>query len=171
MATAPAATPAPALGFQPAFKRVAQSGDFDDAFACIATLAGKTLEEVRATAIKLFRHPEHGPYFISETLLNSLFAHYGLVSTVWKAVETPISGLPDVAILLIDYDEETELGRQVVFHRMRPTSGPKPVIEYVIDPAYWIPPQKQIQADLKALQPAWFIGIHPMNTTAVGTKK
>ncbi len=170
MATTPAASSTPALGFTPAFKRVAQSNDFDCAFACIATIAGKTLEEVRATAVKQFHLREHGPYWVTEALITSLAAHYGWTATVWKEVLTPILGLPDLAILMVDYDEETELGRHVVFHRIRQAS-PKPAIEYVIDPAYWVAPDKQITADLKALAPSWYIGLHPMNTPTTYAKK
>ena len=169
--TTPTASPSTALGFTPAFKRVAQEENFDDLFACIAMLAGQTLQDVKAVAVKQFRHPEHGPYFIDEQLIASLCAHYGLVSTVWKAVTSPIADLPDVAILMIEYSETTELGRSVVFHRMRPSSGPKPVIEYVVDPAPWVPPQMQIRVDLKALQASWFIGVHPMNAPATYSKK
>ena len=170
-ATTPTAIPASELGFTPAFKRVAQQENFDDLFACIAMLAGKTLEEVRTTAIKQFRHPEHGPYYIDEQLVASLCAHYQFVSTVWKEVTTPISGLPDLAILMIEYNTTLEQGRTVLFHRMRPSSGPKPVIEYAVDPAPWVPPQMQIRVDLKSLMPSWVIAVHPMNAPATYSKK
>ena len=158
------------LGFTPAMKRVPQSNDHDCAFACIAMIAGKTLEEVRATAIKLFRHPEHGPYYITESLINSLLAHYGWVGTVYKPVTSPISGLPDLAILMVDYDEEVELGRHVVFHRMS-CAGQKPSIEYVLDPGYGQPEEKKIQTDLKKLMPSGLIEVHPMNAPATYSKK
>ena len=158
------------LGFTPAMKHGPQSNDHDCAFACIAMIAGKTLEEVRTTAIRLFRHPEHGPYYITETLINSLLAHYGWVSTVYKPVTSPISGLPDLAILMVDYDEERELGRHVVFHRLT-SAGQKPAIEYVLDPGYWQPAEKQVQIDLKKLMPSWFIAVHPMNAPATYSKK
>ena len=44
-----------AEGFQPAFARVPQNGDFDCAFACIASITGKPLAEVRELAVNRFK--------------------------------------------------------------------------------------------------------------------
>ena len=73
-----------AEGFQPAFARVPQNGDFDCAFACIASITGKPLAEVRELAVNRFKHPAHGPYWITEDLIAGLLAHYGWVATVYK---------------------------------------------------------------------------------------
>lgn len=81
MATPSATTSGTAQGFQPGFQCVQQSNDFDCAFACIATITGMTLDEVRKVAIDKFRHPKHGPFWITGELINSLLAHYGWVAT------------------------------------------------------------------------------------------
>lgn len=47
-------------GFEPAFRRVQQAGDFDCAFAVVAMIANTTLEAVRGVAIARFHHPAHG---------------------------------------------------------------------------------------------------------------
>ena len=159
MATTP--TPAatgPNLGFQPAFNRV-ESGDCDCAFACIAMVANKSLAEVRQAATN-FKFPKHGPFWIDQDLICKLFAHFGYVATVYKETTT-ISELPDVAVLMVDYVPETEIGRHVLFYRQRGAIS-KPSLEVIIDPAYWVEPAKQIRTDVKGLPSAYYIGVHPM---------
>jgi len=96
MATIPSSTNA-VQSFKPAFNRVQQSNDFDCAFACIAMIAGKTLDEVRQTAIDKFKHPKHGPFWITEDLIAKLLANYGWVATVYKE-STGIDSLPDLCL-------------------------------------------------------------------------
>ena len=48
--------------FQPAFKRVAQQGRHDDAFAVLAMLTGKTLDSLLRQAETLGL-PKTGPYY------------------------------------------------------------------------------------------------------------
>lgn len=153
-----AATPPAVQELQPAFKRVQQSNDFDCAFACIATITGKSLEDVRRIAIKEFGHPAVGPFWISEELICKLFAHLKFVCTVYKEV-TSLTHLPDVCLLLVDYDPETEIGRHVVYVRDK---RQKPAVEYAIDVAHWIEPAQHIRTDIKALKPAWYLQVHPM---------
>ncbi|RZI43661.1 hypothetical protein EGT07_07780 [Herbaspirillum sp. HC18] len=149
---------------EPAFKRVQQSDDFNCWLACIATIVGKPLEEVRAVAVKEFGLPAHGPYWPSDTLIAKLFAYWNFVSSVYKEVSS-LTHLPGVCILLVEYDPETEIGRHVVFVRDK---RQKPVIEYVIDPAYWIEESQYVRTDIKNLKPAWYISIHPMNAPVAG---
>jgi hypothetical protein len=151
---------APIQGIQSAFKRVAQSNDFDDAFACIAILASKSLDEVRQAAIDKFKFPRHPPWWITESMIHRLLAHFGFTGTVYKPVGK-ITNIPDVAILLVEWSAELEIGRHVVF--VRDTRNlPKPE-SYVIDPAYWIDPRLHVRTDIKNLAPAWYIGVVPMN--------
>lgn len=165
MATTPASTSTPTKEFQPAFEGVQQSNDFDDAFACIAMIAGKSLDEVRQVAIDKFKHPKHGPYWITENLITNLLAHYGWVATVYKE-SAGIASLPDLAIGMVEYNPETEIGRHVLFHRMNATGNPKQVIEYIIDPAYWIDPNKHFRTDIKGFPISWYIGVHQMKKAA-----
>ncbi len=164
MAVIPASVPNTAQSIQPVFKRVEQQNDHDCAFACIATIAGTSLTEVVQVAIDKFGHPAHGPYWVSEDLIAKIFAHYGFVSTVYKEVTKGMVDLPDVAIVMVDYDAEAEVGRHVVF--IRDSSNQKQIKEYMIDPAYWIESSLHVRNDFKALQPAWLIGVHPMNRQA-----
>ena len=151
-------------GFKPAFARVQQAENFDCVFACIAMLCDKTLAEVKEVAITKFKHPRHGPYWVTESQIALLLAHYKFVSTVYKAIET--KPLPEIAILLVDYDAELEIGRHALFNRgsVVDTKGVALTKEYVIDPAHWIAPEQQVRVTWQSLNPAWFIGIHRMKS-------
>ncbi|WP_028229074.1 hypothetical protein [Paraburkholderia ferrariae] len=149
--------------FTPAFKRIQQEGEADCPFACIAMIAGKTLDEVRAVAVERFKFPAHPPRWITEDLICSLAANYQLVATVYKEFRS-FSELPPLAILLVEYIEELEMGRHVLYHRGRASHDPKVNVQYVMDPAYWIKPQDHVRT---ALPPtAYFIGIHAMQQKA-----
>lgn len=156
MATIPLQTTPSSI--EPPFIRRQQANDFDCWTACIATVAGKSLEEVRAVAVENFGLPAHGPYWYSENLIAKIFAHFGFVSSIYKEV-TSHTHLPDCCLLLIDYDTETEVGRHVVFFRDK---RQKPAIEAVIDVAYWIDDALHIRTDLKTLKPSFYISVHPM---------
>jgi hypothetical protein len=163
MATTPQAATNPPPGFQPTFKRVPQSTDFDCAFACIAMIVNKPLAEIREVAVDKFKLPAHGPFWVTEELVSQLFAHFGWVSTVYKEVSASTE-LPDLAVLMVDYDAETEIGRHVLFHRQRGAVG-KPNVEYVIDPGYWVEPVQQIRTDVKDIALSWYVGVHQMKPT------
>lgn len=151
-----ASSPTPSTSIQPAFKRVQQSDDFDCAFACVATITGKTLDEVRKAAVEKFKLPAHGPYWVTEGLISLLLGHYGFAGTEYREV-MKLSDIADVAICMVDYDEASELGRHVVF--VRDKRNPKQVVEYIIDPAYWIEHSQHVRVDFKSVAPAWFIGV------------
>jgi hypothetical protein len=168
MAANPPGTTNTGVSVQPVFKRVQQQSDHDCAFACIATITGKSLIEVIQVAVDKFEHPIHGPYWITEELIAKIFAHYSFVSTVYKEITKGIVDVPDVAIVMVDYDPETELGRHAVF--VRDQSNQKQITAYVIDPAYWIDSSLHIRNDFKVLQPAYWIGVHPMKQTAKAGK-
>jgi hypothetical protein len=154
-----ATPPSPAQGIQPAFKRVQQSDDFDCWAACIATIAGKSLDDIRKVAVEKFKLPAHGPYWVTQELIAKLCTHYGLVATIYKEVDK-LADIADVSICLVDYDADTEIGRHVVF--VRDKRNPKQTIEYMIDPAYWIEAPQHVRNDFKTVAPAWFIGVHLM---------
>ncbi|MFZ6656537.1 hypothetical protein [Undibacterium sp. TJN19] len=162
MATTPTVNQAQTI--QPVFKRVQQAVDHDCAFACIAMITNKSLDEVVQVAIEKFKHPANGPYFITEELINKILAHYGFVSTIYKEVETGLVDIHNVAIAMVDYDPETEIGRHVVF--VRDKANTKQPVEYMIDPAYWITSSSYVRTDFQKLVPAWFIGVTPMNRMA-----
>lgn len=163
MATAPTSTT-----FQPVFRRVQQQDRHDDTFAVIAILTGKTLDSVMRQAETLGL-PKTGPYFpyIDGDLIAKLLAAEGLVATVWKEC-TDYKDLPDVAIAMAECDADWEVGRCVVFHRMKSADG-KTVQPYVVDPYPHADSRLHTRvgtAELAGLTPSWYIGVTQMQKPA-----
>jgi hypothetical protein len=148
--------------FTPAFPFVAQTNDFDDVFACAATLSGKTIEEVREIAIAKTKHPARGPYYLGETHIAALLAQLGYVATVYKDVSR-VADIPDVAFLLIDYNADMEMGRHILFHRAKASHASGVTIEYGLDPCLWCKPADRVRTNFKSVAGTWAIGIHAMN--------
>lgn len=133
----------------------------DDAFACIATLTGKSLEEVNRAAVAQ-GYPAQGPAYPTETLMAKLLMSLGnLVSTNYKEFVS-IAALPEVAILFIDWDEEMDTGRTVVWHRV-PRTDAHPAFSYVIDPGSWIPEGRHVHTDIGSLKITWFMAVTASN--------
>ncbi|PTB21617.1 hypothetical protein C9I57_08290 [Trinickia symbiotica] len=145
-------------GFEPAYRRVQQSGDFDCPFAVIAMIAHVTLDEVRRVAVERFHHPPHGPYCITGELAAKLLGHYGYSAGMYEEPSST-NDIPDLAIALVDYDDHTNLGRHVLFHRARCNRDELVTVAYVIDPAYWLAPQDYVRTSLPDIQ--WFLEVYP----------
>ena len=79
--------------------------------------------------------------------------------------------VPDIAIVMIDYDEDTEIGRSVVYQRAASKNDPKGYEEYVLDPAYWMTSHEPVTTDIKGLCPRWYIGVYPMPYPTSGIPK
>jgi hypothetical protein len=151
--------------FEPAFPYVSQTNDFDDIFACCAMLSGKKIEEVREIAIAKTKHPARGPYLIGEQQTAALLAQLGFVATVYRDVGR-VADIPDVALLMVDYVLEMDVGRHILFHRAKATHTPGTTIEYALDPAPWCKPAERVRTNFKGIAGTWAIGIHAMNTKA-----
>lgn len=137
------------------FTRVAQSNDFDDVFACIAMVASKTIEEVRALAIDRFGLPRHGPWWPTQDLIAGLCGHLGWIAGPYQEA-TGVSDLPDCGLILLDYNPANEIGRHAVFEKIKPSAG----AICIIDPGYWVPPENQIQMFVKRMKPPlWHIAL------------
>jgi hypothetical protein len=158
-------------GFQPAFGFVGVEGDrHADGLAVVAAVAGVSLKDVFKQAEALGM-PKAGPYnhWVDSDLIGSLLAGYGWATTEWKEV-TAMTHLPALSICLVDYDSDWEVGRYVLVHSGVKCSHDSKTISYVVDPAAAEPPS-QIRTDLKALKPAWYIGVQPMKAPATPAKK
>lgn len=158
----PTSVTSSAAGFQPAFKPVTTKDRHACALAAVATLASTPLEDVWQKAEELGL-PKAGPYVhvIDGDFLAALLAKYSWVATVWKECEKS-SQLPDLCIVLVDYDADWEVGRYAVFHRAKGSHDAK-LVEYVIDPT--ASPDRVVRTDLSGLVPSWYIGVHPMGKT------
>ncbi|MDP5239126.1 hypothetical protein Q9Q94_06260 [Uliginosibacterium sp. 31-16] len=156
----PTASPA-----QPPYKRVQQKSDFDCAWACIAALTCKTIEEVKKVAIDYGRIPEHGPYwFHDDALLAKVLVPLGWTASIWRSSETYTDIEHNIAICLTDYSDETELGRAVLFVRTPSSPGAKTGDCCVIDPAFWIDAKDHVRRDLKDFKMPWYIGVTRLAT-------
>ena len=143
--------------FKMPFTRVVMRERMDDAFACIAALTGKSLEEVNRAAVT-FGYPPFGPAYPTEVLMAKLLMSLGgLVATNYKEF-TSVAALPEVAILFIDLDEEMDTGRTVIFHHVKATAT-QTSFNYVIDPASWIDEARSIRIDVGSLDIAWYMEI------------
>lgn len=163
-----ASVPTPSTTFQPAFKRMAQQGRHDDTFAVIAMLTGKTLDSIFRQAEGLGL-PKAGPFhaWIDGDLIAKLLAGNGLVATVWKECKA-YKDLPEVAIAMVDYDADWEVGRCVLYHR-NTSSDSKTAQPYVVDPYPHGDAKLELRvgtADLNALLPTWYIGVTQMAKSA-----
>ena len=144
-------------GFTPPFKLIPQLDRFDDLLACVAILTGKSLADVRKQA-EQFGLPKTGPYWVDIDMTAKLLMNLGsLVATNYKECPS-LAALPDVAILLIDYDEDTEIGRHVIWHHIRGTKD-QPAFSYVIDPALHISASQQMTTEFGHLKPAWYVEV------------
>lgn len=156
-----------AAGFQPAFKPVTTKDRHACALAAVATLASATLEDVWQKAEELGL-PKAGPYahVLSGEFLAALLAKYSWVATIWKECEKP-SQLPDLCLVLVDYDADWEVGRYAIFHRAKGSHDAR-FVDYIIDPT--ASPERIVRTDLNVLVPSWYIGVHPMGKTPTAKK-
>lgn len=160
-----------AAGFQPAFQFVSTEGDrHGDAFAVIASVAGVSLKEVFKRAETLGM-PKTGPFShsVDSDFISSLLTVFGWSSTEWKEV-TAMTHLPALSICLVEYDSDWEVGRYVLVHSGAKCSHDAKTISYLVDPSA-TDIQLQIRTDLKALGPAWYIGVQPQKGPATPAKK
>lgn len=144
-------------GFKSPFNRVPMKERMDDSIACVSTVANRSLEEVTKMAFDMGL-PQHGPCYVTHDMIARLLMKAGnLVGSKYKEFEK-FDLLPDVAILLIDYDEDTEIGRHVVWHHVRGTPE-QPAFHYVIDVGHWIDPADHVTTAVKNLAPAYYIEV------------
>ena len=154
--------------FQPAFKRIGQHDRHEDALCVIAMLSGKTTDAIFRQAEGLGL-PKVGPYhaWIDGDMIARLLAGNGLVATVWKEC-TSYKDLPEVAIVMVDYDVDWEIGRCVLYHRNTASDG-KSAQPYVVDPYPHTDTKLHLRvgtADLGTLPPSWYIGVTQMTKAA-----
>ncbi len=147
-------------GYESPFKRVQMEERNDDALACIATLSGRTLAEITKLAVQL-GYPSYGPAFVDNALITKLLYNLGLTGGEYAEVSS-IDALPDVALLSVDYQPDSDVGRHIVWHHIRGIDG-KQAFSYVIDPGNWLDPKHHITSDFNHLRldPAWYIEVTP----------
>ncbi len=146
-------------GFESPLKRISMEERCDDVIASIATLSQKSLTDVHKMAAQL-GVPAVGPYFIFESKIAAILINLaGLVATKYKEFSS-YAELGNASILLVDYDEITELGRHVVFVRVPGQKG-SPDWGYIIDVGNWIEPDGHYSTALTKYKPAYYIDVTP----------
>jgi hypothetical protein len=157
-------------GFKPPFNRVAMEGSHDDQLACVATLTGKPLADVKKLAHS-FGLPQHGPYWVDDAMFQKLLWNLSdLMASDWIEL-TSRDALPPVAMLCVDYQAEAEIGRHVIHHNVKGVPG-VPQFSYVIDVGQWVDPKRQITTDLSGLKlkPCWYREISKRPNTGSKSK-
>lgn len=159
MALAPTKTSNGALPAASPFKRVAMQGTHDDLLACAAVLCGKTMEEVKKTAVTLGMRA-NGPFFMDVALFRQIMHNLSnLAVSDYKEFKS-VAAMPDVAVLCVDYEAVNETCRHLVWHHVR-AQPDVASYSYVIDIAPWVGVNQQMTTDLSHLnmQPAWYLEI------------
>ena len=147
------------VGFVSPFKRVRMSGTHDDLLACAAVLCGKSMDEIKKTAVSLGMRPT-GPFYVDQVLFRKILFNLSNLAVSDYKDFISIAALPDVCVLCVDYEDVNETCRHVVYHHVRATPE-IPSFGYVIDVANWIEPHQQMTTDLSHLnmKPAWYLEI------------
>lgn len=132
-------------GYKPRFRPVIQTHPFDDWAAAIATLKGnKSVDDVVSLAKECGAIPANGPYFIDHDAIAKICIRYGWVSTVYKSTNGCLDDIPSLALVMLDYDESTELGRlSLAYWEREDAAGPDRCV--LIDVANWIPDSERVR--------------------------
>jgi hypothetical protein len=151
------------------FSRVEMAERNDDSLAAIGTVSGKTLAEVTKLAVQL-GYPEHGPAYVDQSLIAKLLFNLGFNASDYKEVVS-LDGIPDVAILMVDYQPAGDFGRHVVWHHVRGTPTQQG-FAYVIDVRNWGDPKTHVTTNFEhlRLEPAWYIEVTPRVSQSGKTK-
>lgn len=141
----------------PRFTRVAQSHPFDCWAACISMIVKKSVAEVNDLATRTKILP-FGPYWITDETIAKVLIQYGWVSTLYKPTAGITDDLPDLAIVMLGYDEQTQLGHHALAYRQRglPSQQNKVILT---DPAPWKHPREHVRVLRDGDDFSWFIAV------------
>lgn len=172
MASAPSKSNSGALpsGYVSPFKREQMVERIDDGLCCVAMLTKRSLAEIKEQAFK-FGLPRTGPAWVYNDMIAKLLFQYGLVSSDDKEVDS-LSGMPDVAIMQVSYDQATGIGRKILWHHVRGTAE-QAAFHYVIDPLAELDPKYHYTTDFQHLRiesPIYYQEITPRADTAIARK-
>lgn len=146
-------------GFVSPFTRVPCS-THDDLISIVSCLSGRTHEEVIKLAVTLGMRRFN--FWIDDAMVRKLLLNLSPLGISPYKDFTTFSAMPDVAILLVDWDATTETGRHVLFHHVRGT-GTQQAFSYVIDPSELVDDSQKITTSFSHLnvKPAWFMEVTP----------
>ena len=96
-------------------KHVTQANLTDCGLACVAMVAGKSLDTVLRVAVKECGYPKDGPHTTTDENLFKLLDHFGIKYGKKQKVKT-VEALPPLAIM-----ETRKMPSTCVFHAMADT--------------------------------------------------
>ena len=131
-------------------KHVTQANLTDCGLACVAMVAGKSLDTVLRIAIKECGYPKDGPHTTTDENLFKLLDHFGIKYGKKQKVKT-VEALPSLAIMETRKMPSTGNSHLVVFERTADGD------EHALDPGWWL--KQQVRNDWNRIKLDTFIPI------------
>lgn len=147
----------PVLGFEPTYRRVEQTNQWNSAIACIASVVKLPINDVCHVAVQQFKRPANGRWSVPGKLIPDLFAHYDWWIASRYREANAMNDLPDLALILLSRKPD----QFALFHRQKFYDGKLPVC-YLINPALGIPVDQQFRLDVGVILPCKYLSICPM---------
>ena len=144
-------------------KHVTQANLTDCGLACVAMVAGKSLDTVLRVAVKECGYPKDGPHTTTDENLFKLLDHFGIKYGKKQKVKT-VEALPPLAIMETRKMPSTGNSHLVVFERTADGD------EHALDPGWWL--KVQVRSDWNRIKLDTFIPILTGNesTSKKGSK-
>ena len=144
-------------------KHVTQANLTDCGLACVAMVAGKSLDTVLRVAIKECGYPKEGPHTTTDENLFKLLDHFGIKYGKKQKVKT-VDALPPLAIMETRKMPSTGNSHLVVFERTADGN------EHALDPGWWL--KQQVRSDWNRIKLDTYIPIMTGNesTSKKGAK-
>ena len=143
-------------------KLVTQANLTDCGLACVAIVAGKSLDAVLRVAIKECGYPKDGPHTTSDENLFKLLDHFGIKYGKKQKVKT-VEALPPLAIMETRKMPSTGNSHLVVFERTAEGE------EHALDPGWWL--KQQVRSDWNRIKLDTFIPVHVNEPAPKAAKK
>ncbi|MBK9444093.1 MAG: hypothetical protein IPN53_23510 [Comamonadaceae bacterium] len=131
------------------YRHILAEERIDDSLACIAMVTHQTLADIKEQAFR-FGLPRNGPAWVYPDMVSKLLFQWNLVFSEEKEADS-IAALPDLAILTVDWNDQMEFGRSVVWVHIRGEND-QAAFNYILDPANWVPENHRVTADFRHLK-------------------
>ncbi|QIL43159.1 hypothetical protein G7045_02130 [Acidovorax sp. HDW3] len=132
-------------------KLITQETLTDCGLACVAMVAGRSLEAVRKVAVKELGYPKDGPYTTTHENLFKLLKHFG-IGHGKKAPFKTLAAMPSLAIMETRKMPSTGNSHLVVFERTEDGDA------RVLDPGWWL--KQQVRRDWNRIKLDTFVPIY-----------
>ena len=143
-------------------KHVTQANLTDCGLACVAMVAGKSLDTVLRVAVKECGYPKDGPHTTTDENLFKLLDHFGIKYGKKQKVKT-VEALPPLAIMETRKMPSTGNSHLVVFERTAEGD------EHALDPGWWL--KQQVRSDWNRIKLDTFIPVHLNEPAPKAAKK